>query len=454
LLSTLKAEQYLTQTQFKQWDFNDVIGHLYFWNCAVLASLVDESAFRAMVENIGEAVERDGLRACENRWIENHHGKLLEGPDLLQAWRTQYYQVYEQFDAADPKARLPWVGPDMSVRSSITARQMETWAHGQAIYDAFGIRRQHDRGQRHGFLPGGHPGQQCGRHRPAAARRHRQAVDERRPVFRRAAGRPAAARITLYAALLMPAHPDLSIEGPVARILLNYPKKHNSLSAEAIKRFVHQLDEVQSSSDVRVLVITGSGEQSFCSGVALEQIAGGEIDLPLFKSLTDRIADLPIPKIASMNGNTFGGGVEVGLACDFRIGVDDMRLMVPAARFGLCYPIGGIERFVHRLGLEPAKRLLVGAETVDAKTLLGMGYLHAVAPRDELGEVTARWIERIAGLAPLAVHSMLKICDQVASGNLDEAEAQTLYDRCNSSEDLAIGFKAALGKYKPEFTGR
>jgi len=144
LLQPLKADQYLTQTQFKQWDFNDVIGHLHFWNRAADLSLADEAAFLALFEDVREAVMAEGLRPYERRWLAEHLDGSDTGPELLEAWRAFYLGMYERFGAADPRDRVQWAGPEMSVRSSITARQMETWAHGQAVYDSFGIERVDD----------------------------------------------------------------------------------------------------------------------------------------------------------------------------------------------------------------------------------------------------------------------------------------------------------------------
>jgi uncharacterized protein (TIGR03084 family) len=122
LMQPLPPEAFATRTQFKQWTFDDVVGHLHLWNRAADLSLTDEAAFQSFMGEVFQAVASGGLRAFERRWLAG-----LRGPELL--------------DAADPQARVQWAGPDMSVRSSITARLMETWAHGLAVYDALGVER-------------------------------------------------------------------------------------------------------------------------------------------------------------------------------------------------------------------------------------------------------------------------------------------------------------------------
>ncbi len=128
-------------TKFKGWSFENIIGHLHMWNWAADLSLNDPDAFTEFYAKAGPAVQAKNLRAFEDKWLDG-----LKGRDLLQIWREFYLQMTERFSGADPKFRVKWGGPEMSVRSSITARLMETWAHGLAIYDTLGVQRKdHDR---------------------------------------------------------------------------------------------------------------------------------------------------------------------------------------------------------------------------------------------------------------------------------------------------------------------
>jgi enoyl-CoA hydratase/carnithine racemase len=146
--------------------------------------------------------------------------------------------------------------------------------------------------------------------------------------------------------------------------------------------------------------------------------------------------------------------VELALSCDFRIGVNGTRLRVPAAQIGLCYPLSGINRFVERLGVNLAKRILVAAEEFTAEDMLRIGFLDHLVPRAELDARTDEMAARIAGLAPLAVQSMKTILQQAAAGGIDMDEAQVLSQRCAESEDLQEGFAAQREKRPPKFTGR
>ncbi len=123
-------------TQFKNWTVNDVLVHLYFWNRAADQSLTDPDLFEPFIVEVLDEMQTSTMRAMENARVAER------GTDLLNAWQSQYRVMAERWSRLDPKTRVKWAGPEMSVRSSITARQMETWAHGQAVYDAFGIERE------------------------------------------------------------------------------------------------------------------------------------------------------------------------------------------------------------------------------------------------------------------------------------------------------------------------
>lgn len=137
LVESHGPEVFAVKTQFRGWTVEDVLVHLHVWNVGADLSLTDDAAFAEFYANFRETIEASrSLRKPENAWIGD-----LRGPALLDAWRAQVLAMTERFAAADPKRRLRWAGPDMSARSSITARLMETWAHGQEVYDALGIER-------------------------------------------------------------------------------------------------------------------------------------------------------------------------------------------------------------------------------------------------------------------------------------------------------------------------
>ena len=126
-------------TQFKDWTITDVIRHLHFWNRMAHFQLSDPDALAAHLKQMAK-------RAIPMRAYEAEQLGHLAPAELVAEWAAFAETAADLFAAADPRARLRWAGPDMSARSSITARLMETWAHGQEVYDHAGVvRKNHDR---------------------------------------------------------------------------------------------------------------------------------------------------------------------------------------------------------------------------------------------------------------------------------------------------------------------
>ena len=135
-LCGLTEADFARPTQFKNWTFNDILVHLHFWNAAADLSARNPEAFAALLARLAGALAGGGLRGFEN-------GEIRErGPALRRLWIEKVREMAPRWGAFDARRRLPWAGPDMSARSSMTARQMETWAHGMAVFDALGRARQ------------------------------------------------------------------------------------------------------------------------------------------------------------------------------------------------------------------------------------------------------------------------------------------------------------------------
>lgn len=247
----------------------------------------------------------------------------------------------------------------------------------------------------------------------------------------------------------------LAVEGERATITLNNPAKHNRLGPAELRLFGAHLDAVESDPAIRVLVITGAGERSFCAGFDIGSIRTGEgARGDGFEALVDRVEALRVPVVGALNGGVFGGATDLALACDFRIGVQGMRLFVPPARLGLHYYPSGLRRFVERLGPGVAKRLFLLAEELDAAELLRIGYLDWLVPPGELAARTEAVASQAAALAPLSVQGMKRAINQIASGALDETGTRAAIARCYESDDLREGLAAYAEKRAPVFRGR
>ena len=247
----------------------------------------------------------------------------------------------------------------------------------------------------------------------------------------------------------------LAIDGPRATITLNNPAKHNRLGPAELTAFKAALDRVDAHTDVRLLVITGAGDKTFCSGFDIGSIsARPDASGSGFESLVDRVEAMRVPTLAALNGGVFGGASDLALACDFRLGVEGMRLFVPPARLGLHYYPNGLRRFVERLGPGTAKRMFLLAEEFSDRELLRVGYLDWLVPQAQLAQRRDAIAAQALALAPMPLVGMKRAINQIARGALDEERTRVAIAECYGSEDLKEGLAAHAAKRTPVFRGR
>jgi enoyl-CoA hydratase/carnithine racemase len=247
---------------------------------------------------------------------------------------------------------------------------------------------------------------------------------------------------------------EYSTQGHVAKIMLNNVATHNALGENELLALQQCFGLVEEDKNIRVLIITNHGQKTFCAGAALNQLSTGKISPNSFQDTTDKLAAIRVPSICAINGNVYGGGVELALSCDFRVGIHGSHMRVPAAKLGLCYPINGINRYVERLGVSLSKRILMAAEQFEADELLHVGFLDHLVDASEIMKKTQELADSIALLAPLAVQSMKQLLQQAAEGGIDPDYAEELSKLCAESEDLKEGFAAHREKRAPNFIGR
>jgi len=138
VLEPLAEADFDRVTLFKDWTINHVLQHLHYFNVMADYSAFEPARFAAAYAEFTERRQQLGGSMVR---VTDELLDGLRGQALRRAWRERYLDMRPRWSDADPKRRVKWAGPDMSVRSSITARQMETWAHGQEIFDVLGIER-------------------------------------------------------------------------------------------------------------------------------------------------------------------------------------------------------------------------------------------------------------------------------------------------------------------------
>ena len=247
--------------------------------------------------------------------------------------------------------------------------------------------------------------------------------------------------------------PLLQIDGALARIRLRRPGVANRLELQDLQALERQLETVNAEAGVRVLLLEAEGRH-FCSGFNIDAVPGVDAGA-LFERLADAWEAARPVTVAAIQGGVYGGATDLALACDFRLGTPACAMFVPAARLGLHFYRGGLQRYVSRLGLGVAKRVLLAGETLDAQAMHDCGFLDRLLPDGAALEAAcAELCEQLAGMAPLALLGMKQHLNAIAEGRLDAEALRADIDAANASADLAEGVRAWQERRTPRFSGR
>lgn len=246
----------------------------------------------------------------------------------------------------------------------------------------------------------------------------------------------------------------LTREGDVATIRLDRPDKHNILAMDEVPDFLALLEELDGDESLRVVVLTGTGSKSFSAGVDLGDVLSRDWTVNPLEQLADRIEAMGMLTVCALNGSVWGGATDLALACDFRIGIEGMRLVMPPAKLGVVFHESGLRRYVERLGPQLARRLFLAGEDLDDAALLRCGWLDRLVPREAFEDEVAGFVAMLASRAPLAVRSMKHAINGISRGTLDSARLKAETLACFRTEDAAEGLAASRERRKPVFRGR
>jgi enoyl-CoA hydratase/carnithine racemase len=246
--------------------------------------------------------------------------------------------------------------------------------------------------------------------------------------------------------------PSLQIDGPLACITLRRPRQANRLELGDLQTLEQHLAQVEADQAVRVLLLKGEGRH-FCSGFHIDAVPGVDAGA-LFEALAQAWENARPVTIAAIQGGIYGGATDLALACDFRLGTRACEMFVPAARLGLHFYRGGLERYVNRLGLAAAKQVLLAGQTLDAQAMRDCGFLDQLL-EDAAGlqQASDALCERLLAAAPLALLGMKRHLNAIAAGRLDAAALAADIARANASQDLSEGVQAWQEKRAPKFRG-
>lgn len=253
----------------------------------------------------------------------------------------------------------------------------------------------------------------------------------------------------------------LSSEDNIATITINRPTKLNALNSETIQELHDAFKSLENNSDIRVIILTGSGEKAFVAGADIAEFAhfsiaeGAQLAKQGQELLFDFIEKLKKPVIAAINGFALGGGLELAMSCHFRIASDNAKMGLPEVSLGLIPGYGGTQRLPQLVGKGRAMEMIMTAAMIDASTAKNFGLVNHVVTQVELLEFTKGIATKIIKNSPLAIGKAIKAINANYKDGVNGFENEIKnFGKCFGTEDFKEGTSAFLEKRKAEFTGK
>lgn len=249
----------------------------------------------------------------------------------------------------------------------------------------------------------------------------------------------------------------LEKKGNIAVATINRPQALNALNSDVLTDLEELVDAVCADSDIRALVITGSGAKAFVAGADIAEMSTltaeeGEAFGKHGNDVFRRLETLPIPTIAAVNGFALGGGCELSMACDIRICADTAVFGQPEVGLGITPGFGGTQRLARLVSPGMAKQLIYTARNIKADEAYRIGLVNAVYPVEELLPQAEKLAATIAANAPIAVRACKKAINEGLQVDMDEAVVveEKLFGSCFQTADQREGMGAFLEKRKHE----
>jgi len=247
----------------------------------------------------------------------------------------------------------------------------------------------------------------------------------------------------------------------ILTITIQRPQALNALNAEVIKQLAEAIDRAQTDSEVKTIVITGSGDKAFVAGADIKEFAdySGKEGKALAQqgqdSLFNRIERSSKPVIAAVNGFALGGGLELALACHIRIASDNARMGLPEVSLGVIPGYGGTQRLPQIVGKGKAMEMILSAKMMGANDAAACGLVNAVVPPDALLETAHNMARSIMKNSPRAVATAIQaILAAYEDGINGFQEEINCFGASFETEDFKEGTQAFIEKRKPTFSGK
>jgi enoyl-CoA hydratase len=253
----------------------------------------------------------------------------------------------------------------------------------------------------------------------------------------------------------------ISTENNIATITINRPTKLNALNKATIQELHTAFETAEKNDAIRVIILTGSGEKAFVAGADIAEFAnfsvteGAQLAKQGQELLFDFVENLKTPVIAAVNGFALGGGLELAMACHFRVASDNAKMGLPEVSLGVIPGYGGTQRLPQLIGKGRAMEMIMTAGMVPADEAFRAGLVNHVVPQAELLSFCNGIAQRILKNSPVAISQAINAVNanfkDGVNGYKTEIDA---FGFCFGTDDFKEGTTAFLEKRKATFVGK
>jgi enoyl-CoA hydratase len=233
------------------------------------------------------------------------------------------------------------------------------------------------------------------------------------------------------------------------------------LNRATIQELHFAFNTLELDSETKVIILTGSGEKAFVAGADISEFAnfsieeGAQLAAQGQELLFDFVEKLKKPVIAAINGFALGGGLELAMACHFRIATDNAKMGLPEVSLGVIPGYGGTQRLPQLIGKGRAMEMIMTAGMVSADDAFRTGLVNHVVPQAELLDFTKGIAQRILKNSPMAISQAIKAVNANFKNGVNGYETEIkAFGKCFGTEDFKEGTTAFLEKRKAEFKGK
>ena len=252
-----------------------------------------------------------------------------------------------------------------------------------------------------------------------------------------------------------------NVEGGILTLTINRPNQLNALNSEVIAILSKEIEAAQSNNQVKVIIITGSGEKAFVAGADIKEFAdfspqqGKDLAALGQATLFDRVERSSKPVIAAVNGFALGGGLELAIAAHVRVASTNAKLGLPEVGLGVIPGYGGTQRLAQLVGKGKALELVLTAGMISADEAVPLGLVNYSVDPEELMNTCLGIAKKMMRNAPTALSAAIK---SVIAGYTDSVDGYSMeieqFGLCFGTEDFKEGTTAFLEKRKAEFPGK